>query len=362
MRIAIINDTHAGVKNGSDIFLNNAAQFYSELFFPYCAENNIKHVLHLGDYYDHRKFVNFKVLNHNRKAFLEPLLAAEMTMDIIPGNHDVYFKNTNDLCGMKESLGYFKGKGVNIIMQPTVKEYDGLKIGLLPWITADNYAESIQFMKRCDAPVIASHLELAGFEMAKGQPNSTHGVIDNNLLSRFELVMSGHYHTKSSKGNIHYLGTQLELTWSDCEDPKFFHVLDTETRELTAVRNPFTIFSKIIYDDSLFENTADILSKVDWKTFAHKKFCRLVVISKKDAFTFDKVIELIQSSEPHELKIAENYGDFSGDTVNDEEVDLEDTSTLLNSYVDAVDTSLDKTHLKNKLLELYTEAQNLDAI
>ena len=362
MKIAILNDTHAGIKNGSDVFLENAAEFYSKIFFPYCKEHGITHVIHLGDYYDHRKFVNFKVLNHNRKSFLEPLQEAGMTMDIIPGNHDVYFKNTNDLCGMKESLGYFKDKGVNIVMRPTVKDYDGLKIGLLPWIAADNYAESVNFLKTCDAAFLASHLELAGFEMAKGQPESSHGSIAVELLSRFEAVLSGHYHTKSSKGNIHYLGTQLELTWADCEDPKFFHVLDTNTRELTPVRNPITIFSKVIYDDSVFIRPLDILEGVDWKTFAQKKFCRLVVITKKDSYVFDKVVELIQSYGPYELKIAENYGDFAGETVADDAVDLEDTSTLLNTYVDAVETSIDKTILKTKLLELYTEAQNLDAI
>jgi hypothetical protein len=29
---------------------------------------------------------------------------------------------------------------------------------------------------------------------------------------------------------------------------KYFHVLDTETRELTAIHNPITIYEKIYYD------------------------------------------------------------------------------------------------------------------
>ena len=60
MKIAIITDTHCGVRNSSEIFLNNAAEFYDTIFFPYCLENNIKHILHLGNYYDNRKIVNFK--------------------------------------------------------------------------------------------------------------------------------------------------------------------------------------------------------------------------------------------------------------------------------------------------------------
>ena len=97
MRIAILNDTHLGVKNGADIFLDYSAKFYNETFFPYLRENNIKTILHLGDYFEHRKFVNFKALNHNKKVFLDVLRKEGIHMSIIPGNHDVYYKNTNNL-------------------------------------------------------------------------------------------------------------------------------------------------------------------------------------------------------------------------------------------------------------------------
>ena len=70
MKIAILNDTHLGVRNSSDIFLDNAAQFYTKTFFPYLLSNGIKQILHLGDYYDNRKAINIKALNHNRKYFL----------------------------------------------------------------------------------------------------------------------------------------------------------------------------------------------------------------------------------------------------------------------------------------------------
>ena len=105
MKIALLNDTHCGVRNSSQIFIDFQERFYKEVFFPFCKDNDIKKIIHLGDYYDHRKFVNFKALNANRNHFLEPMKQAGMTMDIIPGNHDVFHKNTNDLCSLKELLG-----------------------------------------------------------------------------------------------------------------------------------------------------------------------------------------------------------------------------------------------------------------
>ena len=68
MKVAILNDTHCGVRNSSDIFLDYQERFYTEIFFPYLKEHGITQVLHLGDYYEHRKFVNFKALNANRNG------------------------------------------------------------------------------------------------------------------------------------------------------------------------------------------------------------------------------------------------------------------------------------------------------
>tara|TARA_B100000927_G_scaffold291506_1_gene294076 strand:+ start:3532 stop:4593 length:1062 start_codon:yes stop_codon:yes gene_type:complete len=353
MKVAILNDTHCGVRNSSDIFLNYADRFYTEVFFPYLKEHNIKNILHLGDYYEHRKFVNFKALNANRKHFLEPLRDAGITMDIIPGNHDVYFKNTNELCSLKELLGYFT-TNVNICMKPTVLDYDGLGVAVVPWINNQNYKQYMDFISTCKAPILAAHLELKGFDMMAGIPNP-HGM-DTDPFSRFEMVLSGHFHTKSSQNNIHYLGCQMEFTWADVDDPKYFHILDTETREITAVRNPITMFKKVIYDDTKVDYT-----KKDVKEYEHK-FIKLIVINKNDLYMFDQFVDRLQSIDTYELKIAESFEEYLGESVKDEKISLEDTTTLLDSYVDAVETDLDKDHIKVELRKLYTEAQNLEVV
>ena len=353
MKIAILNDTHCGVRNSSDIFLQYQERFYNEVFFPYLEKHNIKNILHLGDYYEHRKFVNFKALNANRKHFLEPIRDRGITMDIIPGNHDVYFKNTNQLCSLKELLGYFTSN-VNIIMEPKVLDYDGLGVAVIPWINNGNYNEYTDFVLKCKADILGAHLELKGFDMMPGISNP-HGM-NANIFSRFETVLSGHFHTKSSQGNVHYLGAQMEFTWADVDDPKYFHVLDTDTREITPVHNPITIFKKFVYDDE----TVDY-SNIDISEF-EKKFVKIIVLNKNDLYMFDKFIDKLHSIETYELKIAENFEEFLGESVKDEKVSLEDTTELLDSYVDAVETDLDKDHIKVKLRELYTQAQNLEVL
>lgn len=357
MKIAILNDTHCGVRNSSDIMMDYQEKFYRDVFFPYLKENGINKILHLGDYYENRKFINFKALEHNRKIFLEKLREYKIHMDIIPGNHDVYYKNTNKLNALKELLGHYMAE-VRIIEDPTVVDYDGCKFALLPWINSENEEQCTRFLKTCKADILGGHLELEGFEMQMGMP-CTHGM-GTELFSRFELVMSGHFHTKSNVGNIHYLGSQMEFFWSDVNDPKYFHVFDTETRELTPVRNPITLHEKIYYDDTVekasFKYRTGKLPDVD------DKFVKLVVVNKSDPKLFDFYVDRLQSRRIHELKIAEDFSEFVGSSVEDDKISLESTEDLLYTYVEAVDTDLDKNKIKSMVHELMIEAQNSEIV
>lgn len=355
MKIAILNDTHAGIRNSSDIFINYQERFYTEVFFPYLLKHDIKTILHLGDYYEHRRYINFKALHANRKHFLEKLRDYGITMDIICGNHDTYYKNTNELNSLKELLGHYMNE-VNIIMNPKVMQYGNLSVALIPWIAPDVEKETHRFLDSCSADVVGGHFELNGFDMMKGMP-CTQGM-DPKILQRFEMVLSGHFHTKSQQGNIHYLGSQMEFFWNDVNDPKYFHVLDTETRELTPVRNPITVYEKLIYDDTKEEN--DYLS-MDLSHLTNK-FVKVVVLNKSDSFTFDRFLDRIQSLDIYDLKVAENFAEFIGENVEDESVSVEDTETLLNSYIESVETTLDKSRIKQEMGDLMLEAQTMEVV
>ena len=353
MKIAILNDTHCGARNSSDIFMDYQEKFYTDVFFPYLLENKIDKIIHLGDYYEHRKYVNFKALEHNRRVFLDKLREYNITMDIIPGNHDVFYKNTNELCSLKELMGHYMDC-VKIYMDNVVVEYDGLKIALVPWINVENYADTMEFIKTCSADIVGGHFEFSGFEMYKGIPNP-HGM-ETKEFSRFEMVLSGHFHTKSSRDNVHYLGSQMEFTWGDCDDPKYFHVLDTNTREITPVRNPYTLHTKLVYNDEKTDyNTIDV-SHMD------QQFVKVVVERKQDFFGFDRLIDRITQRPIHELKIAESFTEYMGSNVEDEEIKLDDTQVLLDSYVDAVETEANKDKLKTLLRGLYVEAQTTETV
>lgn len=354
MKIAILNDTHCGIRNSSQIMMDYQEQFYRDVFFPYLLANDIKKIVHLGDYYDNRQGINFKALNHNRKIFLEKLREFDIHMEIIPGNHDVFYKSTNDLSALNELLGHYM-KEVMIIERPTIRQYDSLKMALIPWINKENEVATRAFIEHAKVDVVGAHLELTGFEMQRGV--AAHDGMDPTVFHKFDLVLSGHYHTKSQQGNIHYLGTQMEFFWSDADDPKYFHILDTETRELTPVQNPITLFERIYYDDTKTTDYAKMnLEHLD------NKFVKIIVMNKSDTRLFDRFIDRIQNRSIHELKIAENFAEFIGENVEDEKISLDNTENLLYTYIDAVETDLDKDRIKSEVHDLMIQAQTLEIV
>lgn len=350
MKVVILNDTHCGIRNSSDIFMEYQERFYTDVFFPYMKENGITNILHLGDYYDNRKTINLKALHHNRKVFLHKLREYGYTMDIIPGNHDTYYKNTNELNSLKELMGHYMGE-VNIHMDPTVIDYGSVKFAVVPWICAENEDKANHFIRTCGADVMAGHFELNGFEMYRG--SFFKGGMNSDVLDRFELAISGHFHTKSQQGNIHYLGSQMEFFWNDAHDPKYFHVYDTETRELTPVQNPVTIFHKIYYDEDKINHFEDL-------AYLDNKFVKIIVVSRSDMKKFERYVDRIQRQKIYELKIAEDFKEFRGENVNDDNLTVDDTETLIYNYIEEIDTELDKNKIKNTVSDLMVEAQSVE--
>ena len=109
----------------------------------------------------------------------------------------------------------------------------------------------------------------------------------------------------------------------------------------------------------MYDDTKTDYSNYD-VDYLDNKFVKLVVINKSNPFTFDQFCDRITNRKIHELKIAENFDEFIGERVGDEGVSVEDTTTLLDSYIDNVDTELDKSRIKIEMRNLLTEAQALE--
>lgn len=344
-KIAIITDTHFGAKQDSIYFQEYIEKFYNEVFFPYLDKNKIKRVIHLGDVFDKRKSVNYKTLKHFEDSFIEPLINRNINLVMITGNHDCFYKDTNQLNSLEVLLcSDEREKYSSIEIFSECVEYGDIL--LVPWINKENQESTFEKIKNTNSKYCFGHLEVQGFSMYKGY--ESRGGISKDLFSKFDMVLSGHYHTKSTKGNITYLGAPYEITWNDWDDPRGFHVF--ENGKLEYIQNEISLFEKIFYND---EDVNYNKYKLD---SCEGKYVKVVVSKKNDVDMFDSFIDKIYKTNPIDVVIDE---DFSYNILDDDfdESEYESTIQVLDGYIDSIDvTQKDKKIVKSLFKELYAEA------
>jgi hypothetical protein len=318
------------------------------------SENNIHTVIDLGDTFDRRKFVNFNTLDKVRQFYFDVYYERDIKLHSIVGNHSTYYRNTNSVNSSELLYGHYDN--VSVYPEAETIHVGEIDIDLIPWINSENYDNTVKFIKNSKSQIALGHLEIAGFAMYKGY-NSEDG-ISKDIFNKYEVVCSGHYHHKSSKENIHYLGAPYEITWNDYDDPRGFHVFDTETRELEFIRNKFRLFEKIYYDD---ENTD--YSKIDTQYYKHK-IVKLIVENKNNTSEYETFVDKLYEADLADFTILEDLSEYSARYAegDDEDVEVGNTSDFLDEYVDAMDDSKkeEKIKVKKLLKNIYDEALNMD--
>jgi len=342
MKILLITDQHFGARNDSQVYIDKYKKFYSETVLPYIDKNKITNVIALGDTFDRRKSINFNSLQAAKDMWFDPLRDRGVDMHMLVGNHDIYYKNTLRISSPQLLLGDYDN--ITVVDNPTELRVGDLDILLLPWICDDNRRQSMDLIGSSDASVCLGHLELNSFEPIPGY-TMDHGD-DPNMFSKFDLVCSGHFHHRSTKTNITYLGNPYQMFWNDYGCDRGFHVLNTKTKKLSFVKNPNVMFHKIYYRDS---ETATI-------NYEQLKgsYVKLIVEKKEDQVLFDKTLRQINNSDIADLKIIEDTFVHLDDV--DDTLEQEDTLTMLQNCVQEIDN---KDEVFGILKSLYVEALRL---
>lgn len=357
MKIALLNDTHRGLRNASSMFSDHQSKFYSEVFFPYMKDNGITAVLHLGDYFDNRKALNVRCLAEDYEQYIKPCEDLGIANTILVGNHDTFFRNTNHYNSLRE---VFRNKdSIRIIEDPTELTYGNITICAIPWINSENLDDAMALMGSSTSPVCVGHFEFTGFDMYRGIP--ARGGFNADALKHFGLVLSGHYHTKSSKGNVTYLGAQFEMNWSDCGDPKGFHVLDTETLKLEFVLNPNTLHEKIKYDDTVTDYRT--IPSIDLLNQYKEKFIKVIRVNVSNNVAFDEFISRLSGVGAHEVRVLdpiEQTPIAESDDSPVEDIDVSDTIALIDTYIDDSPDVENKSTVKKIMTSLHRDALNAE--
>jgi DNA repair exonuclease SbcCD nuclease subunit len=343
MKVAIITDTHYGARKGSKLFHDYFEQFYKNIFFPTLEQYGITTVIHMGDAFDSRKSIDYQSLEWAKRVVFEPLKNYQVHM--IVGNHDSYYKNTNNVNSPQLLLKDYPN--IQTYSTPSEIKVENLDILLLPWICMENEEQSLKMIKNTKAKVAMGHLELQGFRVNRSIVME-HG-LEADLFKNFSKVFSGHYHTRSDNGTVFYLGNPYEIYWNDLNDTRGFTIFDTETLEHTPINNPYKMYHNIYYEDTNYQtfDTRDYENKI----------VKVVVRKKTDTKQFEKFIDKLYGSNVAELKVVENF-EIQG-TEEFEAFESEDTLSILDRYIQEAEISLDKTVIQKMMQEIYQEACEL---
>ena len=351
MKIALLTDTHFGARNDSIIFSDFFRKFYENIFFPTLKERGITEVIHLGDVVDRRKFINFKTLNSMKDIFFDPLGEMGGNIKLIIGNHDCYYKNTLSVNSMNELT---KGMShVTVYDEPCeVSLTDDHKVVFLPWICDDNEKQTKELIEKTRTKVAFGHLHIQGAEHIKGSVS-----FDGHspkMFRAFQHVFTGHFHHRSTTENITYLGNPYEITWSDYNDPRGFHIYDTETMEVEFIPNPYSMFYKIYYNDE--KNDYGDLSKYE------NCYVKIIIENRNNSYLFQILMDKLVDVGVGHISVVDNLFDIEdmGDDIENME-DVEDTMSIIKSCVDGLQIE-NKESLNLLMQNLYNEALTVETI
>lgn len=347
MKLGLLTDTHYGFKKANKSFHDYFAKFYDDVFFPTLEKRKIKTVVHLGDAFDNRKGVDYWALEWAKTNVYDRFEKLGITVYNIVGNHDSYYKNSNEVNAVDGLLKQYDN--VIPISKPEEICIGGMNSLCLPWICSDNQEETFDLIKESKSKVVFAHLELNGFSAYPGHI-MTDG-LSAEKFENFDRVFTGHYHTKSDNGKVFYLGNPYQMFWNDVDDTRGFHIFDTDTYELEYFKNPYNMFERIYYEDTDYK-------KFD-TSYLEEKIVKVVVRQKTNQLKFDKFIDKILKTSPLDLKVVEIV-DINDENVDCEEISAEDTLSILDKYVEESEFDLDKTMIKKLLRDVYKEALEVE--
>jgi DNA repair exonuclease SbcCD nuclease subunit len=331
--IAILGDTHFCARNASEEFHEYFFRFYTD-FFDYIDQNNIKTIIQTGDLFDVRTNINTSILKLFREKFVAEIIKRGIVMYVVIGNHDMYYReslhvNTPSLI-LKEWKSNFK-----VIEEPTEEVIDGNKFLLIPWVAKTNVDDIKKAVAKSKADYVVGHFEFNGFEMHKGSLAKTKH--DHTEYKKFKRVISGHYHTKSEKDNVLYVGTPYELTWIDADDPKGFWTL--QDGQFNFIENNHTIHAYVTYPDC-----PDV----------SKKYVRAYVSGESDRKKIDRWKDALSSWGAYDIKYTEKTEAQYVSVVNEQKI--LGTTEVIEQYIDDSDIELDKERLKSMMIGFYRKA------
>ncbi len=257
-RLWLITDTHLGVRNSSEVWIDIMRKYFFDYFIPLVKKEYKPGdvLIHLGDVYDSRQSINLKVLNLCIEIFGELSQIFKDGIFIIIGNHDIYNKTSNEINSVS-SLKWIPN--IKVLEEPKTIKFGKRKVFMMPWrATEEIAAETLSEVEEHD--YLFCHTDINGLSFNK------YTKIEDGLsytrLENFKRVYSGHIHYSQNVGKIRMLGSPYQLTRSDIDNRKAIVLLDLESEEEIIFENNFSPkFIRVSFDSILEKTPIELINE-----------------------------------------------------------------------------------------------------
>lgn len=206
-KLLIIGDTHFGAASSSKKLFDKKMEYFKTEVFPLIKERGITSVIQLGDLFHSRGSTDNYILYHFQKEFRKWFEDNQVHLYSLIGNHDTVFKNTRTP-NIQESV-FKKSMFCHSIVNEDIIEIEGTVVHFVPWII-DPANDFHDYSKKVDFAV--GHFALDGALM-EGTMTAKEGM-NPSKLKEYNIVFSGHFHSRSNLYNIVYTGTPYQLNWA----------------------------------------------------------------------------------------------------------------------------------------------------
>lgn len=343
-KFIILGDLHFGARNCNEAIFYHQKKFF-DFLFEYMEKNDIKEIIQLGDTWDSRRTINFKALDFAYKNFFDVLKSKGFIYRTLIGNHDIFYRDALDIHSPRLLLKNYEN--VIVYDAPTKIDLGYCHFEVIPWICDENREECLKAIRESDCEYCLGHFEIGSFEVVHGVDYV--GGLESSLFSHFKRVFSGHFHQRSRKENICYVGTPFEITWGDVYRSKGFIEFDSESKTAKFIENPDKYFNEIVYDEN--ENMVGRLKEMNLSNC----FVKLLIKNKSDAYKYNVFISKLYAQNPADVKFIET-SNLEDDTAINVDVKSLKMDDVIKKYVDEKTSYGEKEALKGFLLNLYNEA------
>lgn len=351
-----ISDIHFGIRSNNLDWIEIHKEYFNQFLIPLLKkekkENDILFIL--GDIFDNRQSIN--VLTQNFAMEIISKLSEIIPIYSLIGNHDIYYKNTNEVNSVKILSPYI----TKIFEEPEIIQINNLKFGVVPWI--ENKSKESQIINEISndgCSYLLSHTEIQNFKFNSFR-NIDFGIDASTLPKNIKKIISGHIHIRQDSKNVLFVGSPLALNRGDIGNKKGIYRLDLSDEKFKFYENNISpVFIQIYYDE-FKEMTLETFLKTIKNNFVDIK----IPSEFASVFPVQRIVDLvIDKSRNIRFDIINNDlvkgVDFlSDDNINDKDFNI---LNLLKEYVIKMDYEKSmKKDIFRELKKLYTQVEVLN--